>query len=60
MQKQYRKRTTLRCKSSTIKELLYALDPEKRKNGTLSDQPRLLRVSSMALLCLWGHSHSKI
>jgi hypothetical protein len=60
MQKQYRKRTTLRSKSSTIKGLLYAPDPEKCKKGTLSDQPRLLRVTSTALLCCWGRSRSKI
>jgi hypothetical protein len=60
------------CKSSTIKGLLYAAkavpkkgllyapDPEKRKKGMLSDQPQLLRVTSTALLCCWGHSRSKI
>ncbi len=42
------------CKSSTIEGLLYAPDPEKRKKGMLSDQPWLLRVTSMALLCRWG------
>jgi hypothetical protein len=51
MQKQYHKRTTLCRKSSTIKGLLYAHDPEKREKGTLSDQPRILRVTSTALLC---------
>ncbi len=60
MQREYRKRTTLRSKSSTSKELLYAPDPDNRKKGTLSDQPRLSRVSSMALLCCWGRSRSKI
>ncbi len=60
MQKQYRKRTTLRSESSTIKGLLYAPDPEKREKGTLSDQPRLSRVTSTALLCCWGRSRSKI
>ncbi len=60
MQRQYRKRTTLCCKSSTIKRLLYAPDPEKREKGTLSNQPRLLRITSMVLLCCWGCSHSKI
>ncbi len=60
MQKQYRKRTTLRSKSSTIKGLLYAPDPDKCKKGMLSDQPQLLRVTSMALLCCWGCSCSKI
>ncbi len=54
MRKQYHKRTTLHSKSSTIKGLLYAHDPEKRKKGMLSDQPRLLRVTSMALLCSTG------
>ncbi len=45
MLRQYRKRTTLCSKSSTIKGLLYAPDPEKRKKGMLSDQPRLSRVT---------------
>jgi hypothetical protein len=54
MQKQYHKRTTLCSKSSTIKGLLYTPDPEKRKKGMLSDQPRLLRITSTALLCRWG------
>jgi hypothetical protein len=43
-----------RSKSSTIKGLLYTHDPEKREKGTLSDQPRLSRVTSTALLCHWG------
>ncbi len=60
MQRQYRKRTTLRRKSSTIKGLLYAPDPDKCKKGMLSNQPRLLRVTSTALLCCWGCSCSKI
>jgi hypothetical protein len=60
MQKQYCKRTTLCSKSGTIKELLYAPDPEKCTKGMLSDQPRLSRVTSMVLLCCWGRSHSKI
>ncbi len=60
MQKQYRKRTTLRSKSSTIKGLLYTPDPEKREKEMLSDQPQLSHVTSMALLCHWGHSRSKI
>jgi hypothetical protein len=59
MQKEYRKRTTLHSKSSTIKGLLYAPDPEKCKKRTLSDQPQLTRVTSMALLCCWGHSTLK-
>ncbi len=42
------------CESSTIKGLLYAPDPEKRKKGMLSDQPRLLRVTSTVLLSCWG------
>jgi hypothetical protein len=54
MQKQYRKRTTLRSESSTIEGLLNAHDPEKREKGLLSDQPQLLRVTSTALLCCWG------
>ncbi len=54
MQREYRKRTTLRSKSSTSKGLLYAPDPDNCKKGMLSDQPRLLRVSSTALLCCWG------
>ncbi len=45
---------------ATSKGLLYAPDPDNRKKGTLSDQPRLLRISSTALLCCWGSSHSKI
>ncbi len=60
VQRQYWKRTTLCSKSGTIKGLLYAPEPHNRKKGTLSDQPRLSRISSMALLCCWGHSHSKI
>jgi hypothetical protein len=60
------------CKSSTVKGLLYAakavpskdhfthMTLKKQKKGTLSDQPRLLHVTSMALLCCWGHSPSKI
>ncbi len=60
MQKQYHKRTTLHSESSTIKGLLYAPDPEKHEKGTLSDQPGILRVTSMALLCCWGRSCSKI
>ena len=43
------------CKISTIKGLLYAPDiPEARKKGTLSNQPRLSRITSTALLCRWG------
>jgi hypothetical protein len=59
-QRQYWKWTTLCSKSSTIKGLLYAPDPHNHKKGTLSDQPRLSRISSMALLCCWGCSCSKI
>jgi hypothetical protein len=51
MQRENRKRTTLRSKSSTIKGLLYAPDPDKRKKGMLSNQPRLSRITSTALLC---------
>jgi hypothetical protein len=54
MQKQYHKRTTLHRESSTIKGLLYVHDPEKREEGTLSDQPQLSHVTSTALLCRWG------
>jgi hypothetical protein len=54
MQKQYHKRTTLRSKSSTIKGLLYAPDPEKREKGMLSDQPQLSCITSTVLLCCWG------
>ena len=43
MQKQYRKRTTLRSESSTIKGLLYAPDPEKREKATLSDATTIAR-----------------
>ncbi len=60
MQRQYCKRTTLRSKSSTIKGLLYAPDPDNHKKGTLSDQPQLSRVTSTMLLCCWGRSRSKI
>jgi hypothetical protein len=49
VQRQYRKRTTLRSKSSTIKGLLYAPDPHNCKKGTLSDQPQLSCISSTAL-----------
>jgi hypothetical protein len=54
MQKQYHKRTTLRSKSSTIKGLLNARDPEKCEKGMLNDWPQLLRVTSTVLLCCWG------
>ncbi len=60
MQKQYHKRIIFHSKSSTIKGLLYAPDPDKREKGTLSDQPQLLPVTSTALLCCWGRSPSKI
>jgi hypothetical protein len=40
-------------KSSTIKGLLYAYEPEKFKKGSLSDRPQLSGVTSMALLCHW-------
>jgi hypothetical protein len=52
-----------KCKSSTIKGLLYAakavplkdyfthMTLKKREKGTLSDQPKLSRVTFMALLC---------
>jgi hypothetical protein len=47
-----------KCKSSTIKGLLYAPEnPEKHKKGMLSDWPRLLRVTSTALLCCWWGQH---
>ena len=59
MQKQYHKRTTFCSESSTIKGLLYAPDPEKCKKGTLSGQPRLLRITSMVLLCRWGQQSLK-
>ncbi len=60
MQREYHKRTTLLSISSTIKKLLYTPDPDNRKKGTLSDQPQLLRITSMALLCCWRRSCSKI
>jgi hypothetical protein len=60
MQREYHKRTTLHSKSSTIKGLLYAPDPDNRETGMLSDQPRLSCVTSTALLCCWGRSCSKI
>jgi hypothetical protein len=53
MQNHYHKMTTLRSESSTIKGLLYTHDPEKHEKGTLSDQPRLSRGTSTALLCHW-------
>jgi hypothetical protein len=58
------------CKSSTVKGLLCTakavpskdyfthLTLKKRKKGTRSDQPRLSRVTSMALCC-WGRRRSK-
>ncbi len=60
VQRQYRKWTTFHSKSSTIKGLLYASDPHNCKKGTLSDQPRLSRVSSMVLQHCWGCSCSKM
>jgi hypothetical protein len=60
VQRQYRKQTTLRSKSSTLKELLNEPEPHNHKKGTLSYQPQLSRVSSPALLCCWGRSCSKI
>ncbi len=60
VQWQYWKQTTVRSKSSTIKGLLYAPNPDNCKKGTLSDQPQLLCISSTVLLCCWGRSHSKI
>ncbi len=60
MQREYRKRTTLPSKSSTITGLLYAPDPDKCKKRTLSNQPQLSRVTSTALLCCWGRSCSKV
>ncbi len=39
VRRQYRKQTTLRSKSSTIKGLLYKPEPHNRKKGMLSDQP---------------------
>ncbi len=42
------------CKSSTKKGLLYAPYPEDREKGMLSDQPRLMRLTSTVLLCRWG------
>jgi hypothetical protein len=59
MGKQYHKRTALCSKSSTIKGLLYAPDPEKCKKGMLSDRPQLSRVTSTALLCRWGQKSLK-
>jgi hypothetical protein len=58
MQEQYRKRTTLRSKSSTIKGLLYAPDLEKREIEMLREKPqsdvsRLERYCTNVLLaCL--------
>jgi hypothetical protein len=49
-----------KCKSSTIKGLLYAPDnPEECKKGTLSDRPQLSRITSMALLSCWGQQSFK-
>ncbi len=43
------------CKSSTKKGLLYAPEnSEECKKGMLSDQPWLLRITSMVLLSCWG------
>jgi hypothetical protein len=43
------------CESSTVKGLLYAPEnPEEHKKGTLSNRPRLSRISSTALLSRWG------
>ena len=48
------------CKSSTIKGLLYAPEnPEECKKGTLSNLPRLSRVTSTALLSRWGQQSLK-
>ncbi len=60
VQRQYRKRISLRSKSSTIKRLLYAPDPHNHVKGTLSDQPKLSCISSTALLCCWGRSLSNM
>ncbi len=60
VRRQYWKRTTLCSKSSTINGLLYAPEPHNRKKGTLSDQPQLSCISSMALLCCWGRRRSKV
>ncbi len=60
MQREYRRRTTLPSKISTIKGLLYAPDPDECKKGTLSNQPQLSRVTSTVLLCCWERSCSKI
>ena len=60
MQREYCKWTTLRSKSSTIKGLLYAPDPDNRKKGTLSDQPRLSPVNIYGASVCWGRSRSKI
>jgi hypothetical protein len=60
VQRQYWKRITLCSESSTIIGPLYASDPDNCEKGTLSDQPRLLCVSSTVLLCCWGRSCSKI
>ena len=60
MQREYRKRTSLPSKSSTIKGLFYTPDPDQCKKGMLSDQPGLSCVTSMALLCCCGRSCSKV
>jgi hypothetical protein len=61
IQRQYHKRTSLHSKSSTIKGLLYAHDPEKCKKGTLSDQPPNYCMSHPRHFCAVGEkSHSKI
>jgi hypothetical protein len=53
----YKKAT---CKSSTKKGLLYAPEnPEERKKGMLTDQPRLLCVTSKVLLSHWGRQSLK-
>jgi hypothetical protein len=55
-----RNRLHYAAKSSTIKGLLFAPDPDNRKKGTLSDRPQLSHVSSTSLLCCWVCSCSKI
>jgi hypothetical protein len=60
VRRQYRKQTTIRSESSTLKGLLDAPEPHNREKGMLSDQPRLSRISSTVLLCCWGRSRSKM
>ncbi len=60
MQKQYLKELLYAAKTVPSKDYFTHLTLKKCKKGTLSDHPRLSPVSSLALLCCWGRSCSKI